>query len=57
ANNGDEKLNKNIDSKIIKESIDKKDQDFLEELERLKRQEKEATDAAETLRVTFAQIT
>nr|GEU61087.1 putative zinc finger, CCHC-type [Tanacetum cinerariifolium] len=33
------------------------DQAFLEELERLKRQEKEANDAVETLRKTFAQST
>nr|GEV53183.1 reverse transcriptase domain-containing protein [Tanacetum cinerariifolium] len=55
--NGDEKLIENIDSKTNEESVDKEDQAFLEELKRLKRQEKEATDAAETLRKTFAQST
>ncbi|GKG49213.1 hypothetical protein Tco_0515665, partial [Tanacetum coccineum] len=35
----------------------KEDQAFLEELERLKRQEKEANDAAEALRKDFAQDT
>nr|GFB70121.1 ribonuclease H-like domain-containing protein [Tanacetum cinerariifolium] len=38
-------------------AVDKENQAFLEELERLKRQEKEATDTAETLRKTFAQST
>nr|GEU31368.1 retrovirus-related Pol polyprotein from transposon TNT 1-94 [Tanacetum cinerariifolium] len=37
------------------EPVDLKDQAFLEEVEQLKRQEKEANDAAETLRKTFAQ--
>nr|GEU39855.1 ketol-acid reductoisomerase, chloroplastic [Tanacetum cinerariifolium] len=44
-------------SKTNEEPVDQEDQTFLEELERLKRQEKEATDAAETLRKTFAQST
>nr|GFA41996.1 retrovirus-related Pol polyprotein from transposon TNT 1-94 [Tanacetum cinerariifolium] len=57
AKNGDEKLNKDTDSKINKDPIDQKDQDFLEELERLKRQEKEANDVTKTLRKTFAQST
>nr|GEW07912.1 hypothetical protein [Tanacetum cinerariifolium] len=35
--------------------VDQEDQALLEELERLKRQEKEANDAAKTLRKTFAQ--
>nr|GEZ92731.1 xylulose kinase-1 [Tanacetum cinerariifolium] len=55
AKNGDEKLNEDTDSKTNKEPIDQEDQAFLEELERLKRQEKEANDAAETLKKTFAQ--
>ncbi|GKB85488.1 retrovirus-related pol polyprotein from transposon TNT 1-94 [Tanacetum coccineum] len=38
-------------------SIDKEDQVFLDELERLKRQEKDANDAAEALRKEFAQET
>ncbi|GJT30395.1 putative ribonuclease H-like domain-containing protein [Tanacetum coccineum] len=37
--------------------IDKEDQVFLDELERLKRQEKDANDAAEALRKEFAQET
>nr|GEY54603.1 hypothetical protein [Tanacetum cinerariifolium] len=57
ATNGDEKLNENTDLKTNEESVDKEDQAFLEELERLTRQEKEAIDAAETLRKMFAQST
>nr|GFA11476.1 ribonuclease H-like domain-containing protein [Tanacetum cinerariifolium] len=57
AKNGDEKLNENTNSKTNEESVDKEDKAFLKELERLKRQEKEATDAAETLRKTSAQST
>ncbi|GJT55576.1 retrovirus-related pol polyprotein from transposon TNT 1-94 [Tanacetum coccineum] len=38
-------------------AVDQEDQAFLEELERLKRQEKEANDAAEALRKEFAQDT
>nr|GEV19232.1 hypothetical protein [Tanacetum cinerariifolium] len=56
ANNGDEKLNEDIGSKTNKEPVDQEDQAFLEELESLKQQAKEADDAAETLRKTFAQI-
>nr|GEY37274.1 hypothetical protein [Tanacetum cinerariifolium] len=55
--NGDAKLNEKTNSKINEESIDKKDQAFLEELERIKSQDKEATDAVETLRKMFAQST
>nr|GEV65108.1 hypothetical protein [Tanacetum cinerariifolium] len=55
AKNGDEKLNEDTDSKTNEEPVDQEDQAFLEELERLKRQEKEANDAAETLRKMFAQ--
>nr|GEW96982.1 hypothetical protein [Tanacetum cinerariifolium] len=55
--NGDENLNANTDSKTNEESVDKEDQAFLEELERLKRQEKKAIDATETFRKTFAQST
>nr|GEX19546.1 ribonuclease H-like domain-containing protein [Tanacetum cinerariifolium] len=57
AKNGDEKLNKDNVSKTNAEPVDQEDQAFLEELERLKRQEKVATDAAKTLRKTFAQST
>nr|GEV13368.1 putative ribonuclease H-like domain-containing protein [Tanacetum cinerariifolium] len=51
-----EKLNKDTGSKTNNEPI-QKDQAFLEELKRLKRQEKEVDDVAETLRKTFAQST
>ncbi|GJY53321.1 hypothetical protein Tco_0444985 [Tanacetum coccineum] len=37
--------------------VDKEDQVFLDELERLKRQEQDANDAAEALRKEFAQET
>nr|GEZ04619.1 hypothetical protein [Tanacetum cinerariifolium] len=57
AKNRDEKLNEDTDSKTNEEPVDQEDQAFLEELERLKRQEKEANDAAKTLRKTFAQST
>nr|GEX06397.1 hypothetical protein [Tanacetum cinerariifolium] len=57
AKNGDEKLNEDTDSKTTEEPVDQKDQAFLEELERLQRQEKEANDADKTLRKTFSQST
>nr|GEW38282.1 retrotransposon-related protein [Tanacetum cinerariifolium] len=57
AMNGDQKLNGDIGSTINKEPVDQDDQAFLEELKRLQRQAKEADDAAETLRKTFAQGT
>nr|GEV04692.1 hypothetical protein [Tanacetum cinerariifolium] len=57
AKNGDEKLNKDIDSKTNEEPVDQEDQAFLKELKRIKRQEKKANDAADTLRKTFAQST
>nr|GEV74480.1 ribonuclease H-like domain-containing protein [Tanacetum cinerariifolium] len=57
ANNGDEKLIEDTGSKKNDESVDQEDQAFLKELARLKRQEKEADDAAETLRKTFAKST
>nr|GFD54608.1 hypothetical protein [Tanacetum cinerariifolium] len=57
AKNGDENFNKDNDSKINKEPVDKEDQAFLEEFKRLRRQEKEANDVAKTLRKTFAQST
>nr|GEY16449.1 hypothetical protein [Tanacetum cinerariifolium] len=55
--NGYEKLNGDIGSKINEEPVDQEDQAFLEEIERLKKQEKKADDAAKTLRKTFAKST
>ncbi|GJZ57633.1 putative ribonuclease H-like domain-containing protein [Tanacetum coccineum] len=52
-----EKPNKNTDLKTNAKPVDQEDQAFLDELERLKRQEKEANDAAEALRKEFAQDT
>ncbi|GJU66773.1 putative ribonuclease H-like domain-containing protein [Tanacetum coccineum] len=46
AKNGDEKPNGDTGPKIHEEQKDQEDQAFLEELERLKRQEKEANDVA-----------
>ncbi|GJX46413.1 ribonuclease H-like domain-containing protein [Tanacetum coccineum] len=43
--------------KTDEKPVDKEDQVFLDELERLKRQEKDANDAAEALRKEFAQQT
>ncbi|GJR33876.1 putative ribonuclease H-like domain-containing protein [Tanacetum coccineum] len=57
AKNEGEKPNKNTGLKTNEEPVDQEDQAFLEELERLKRQEKEANDAAEALRKEFAQDT
>nr|GEV65410.1 uncharacterized mitochondrial protein AtMg00810-like [Tanacetum cinerariifolium] len=57
ANNGDEKLNEDTDSKTNEKSVDQEDQAFLEVHERLKRQEKEANDATKTIRKKFAQST
>nr|GEV03451.1 putative ribonuclease H-like domain-containing protein [Tanacetum cinerariifolium] len=51
------KANKTAGSKETNNSVDTEDQAFLEEFERLKRQEKEANDASETLRKTFSQNT
>ncbi|GJX44885.1 ribonuclease H-like domain-containing protein [Tanacetum coccineum] len=45
------------DLKTDEKPVDKEDQVFLDELERLKRQEKDANDAAESLRKEFAQET
>ncbi|GJU17509.1 hypothetical protein Tco_1145475 [Tanacetum coccineum] len=53
ANNASEEPTKHPDLK----PVDKEDQVFLEELERLKRQEQDANDAAEALRKEFAQET
>ncbi|GJW28811.1 retrovirus-related pol polyprotein from transposon TNT 1-94 [Tanacetum coccineum] len=49
--------NKHPDLKTDEKPVDKEDQVFLDELERLKRQEKDANDAAEALRKEFAQET
>ncbi|GKF75418.1 hypothetical protein Tco_0224862, partial [Tanacetum coccineum] len=49
--------NKHPDLKTDEKPVDKEDQVFLDELERLKRQEKDAIDAAEALRKEFAQET
>ncbi|GJV88317.1 putative ribonuclease H-like domain-containing protein, partial [Tanacetum coccineum] len=53
AKNAGEEPNKHPDLK----PVDKEDQVFLDELERLKRQEQDAYDAAEALRKEFAQDT
>ncbi|GKE35077.1 putative ribonuclease H-like domain-containing protein, partial [Tanacetum coccineum] len=53
AKDAGEAPNKHPDEK----QVDKEDQVFLDELERLKRQEKDANDAAEALRKEFAQET
>ncbi|GJZ70622.1 putative ribonuclease H-like domain-containing protein [Tanacetum coccineum] len=55
--NGGEKPKKDIGSKSNEKPVDQKEQAFLEELERLKRQKKEADDAAKALRKEFAQGT
>ncbi|GJU60310.1 hypothetical protein Tco_1238076 [Tanacetum coccineum] len=57
AKNEGEKPNKNTSLKTNEEPVDQEDQAFLEELERLKRQEKKANDAAEALRKEFTQDT
>ncbi|GJS28684.1 ribonuclease H-like domain-containing protein [Tanacetum coccineum] len=57
AKNKGEKPTNNIDLKTNEKPVDQEDQAFLDELERLKRQEKEANDAAEALRKKFAQDT
>ncbi|GJY09550.1 putative ribonuclease H-like domain-containing protein [Tanacetum coccineum] len=49
--------NKHPNLKTDENPVDKEDQVFLDELERLKRQEKDANDAAEALRKEFAQET
>ncbi|GKF05930.1 hypothetical protein Tco_0036598, partial [Tanacetum coccineum] len=49
--------NTHPDLKTDEKPVDKEDQVFLDELERLKRQEKDANDAAEALRKEFAQET
>ncbi|GJZ06724.1 putative reverse transcriptase domain-containing protein, partial [Tanacetum coccineum] len=49
--------NKHPDLQIDEKPVDKEDQVFLDELERLKRQEQDANNAAEALRKEFAQET
>ncbi|GJX15518.1 putative ribonuclease H-like domain-containing protein [Tanacetum coccineum] len=50
AKNTGEEPNKNPDLKTDEKPVDKEDQVFLDELERLKRQEQDANDAAKALR-------
>ncbi|GKA93393.1 putative ribonuclease H-like domain-containing protein, partial [Tanacetum coccineum] len=57
AKNAGEEPNKNPDLKTDEKPVDKEDQVFLDELERLKRQEQDANDAAEALRKEFAKDT
>ncbi|GJY00363.1 putative ribonuclease H-like domain-containing protein [Tanacetum coccineum] len=57
AKNESEKHTKDTGLKINEEPVDQEDQAFLEELERLKRQEKEANDATVVLRKEFVQST
>ncbi|GJR75131.1 putative ribonuclease H-like domain-containing protein [Tanacetum coccineum] len=57
AKNGDENPNGDTSPKTNEEPKDQEDQAFLEKLERLKRQEKEANDAAKAFRKEFAQCT
>ncbi|GKA10630.1 ribonuclease H-like domain-containing protein [Tanacetum coccineum] len=57
AKNGGEKPKKDTSSKSNEKPVGQEEQAFLEELERLKQQEKEANDEAEALRKEFAQGT
>ncbi|GJY31167.1 putative ribonuclease H-like domain-containing protein [Tanacetum coccineum] len=57
AKDAGEAPNNHPDLKTDDKPVDKKDQVFLDELERLKRQEKDANDAAKALRKEFAQET
>ncbi|GJZ82184.1 putative ribonuclease H-like domain-containing protein [Tanacetum coccineum] len=57
AKNAGEEPNKNPNLKTDEKPVDKEDQVFLDELERLKRQEQDANDAAEALRKEFAKDT
>ncbi|GJU65593.1 hypothetical protein Tco_1247428 [Tanacetum coccineum] len=57
AEDAGEAPHKHPDLKTDEKPVDKEDQVFLDELERLKRQEKDANDAAEALRKEFAQET
>ncbi|GJV63161.1 putative ribonuclease H-like domain-containing protein [Tanacetum coccineum] len=57
SKNEGKKPKKDTGTKSNEKPVDQEEQAFLEELERLKRQEKEADDAAEALRKEFAQGT
>ncbi|GJX38263.1 ribonuclease H-like domain-containing protein [Tanacetum coccineum] len=57
AKDAGEVPDKHPDLKIDEKPVDKEDQVFLDELKRLKKQENEANDAAEALRMEFAQET
>ncbi|GJR27051.1 putative ribonuclease H-like domain-containing protein [Tanacetum coccineum] len=57
AKNTGEEPYKHPNLKTDEKPVDKEDQVFLDELERLKRQEQDANDAAEALRKEFAQDT
>ncbi|GKF39005.1 hypothetical protein Tco_0119066, partial [Tanacetum coccineum] len=57
AKDAGEAPNKHTDLKTDEKPVDKEDQVFLDKLERLKRQEKDAIDAAEALRKEFTQET
>ncbi|GJX82592.1 putative ribonuclease H-like domain-containing protein [Tanacetum coccineum] len=57
AKDAGEAPNKRPDLKTDEKLVDKEDQVFLDELERLKRQEKDANDAVEALRKEFARET
>ncbi|GJT21457.1 putative ribonuclease H-like domain-containing protein [Tanacetum coccineum] len=57
VNNGDEKPNGDTGPKNNEEPKDQEDLAFLDDLERLKRQENEANDAAKDFRKEFAQCT
>ncbi|GJU45179.1 putative ribonuclease H-like domain-containing protein [Tanacetum coccineum] len=57
AKDAGETPNKHPDLKIDEKLVAKEDQVFLDELERLKRQEKDANDAVEALRKEFAKET
>ncbi|GJY56172.1 putative ribonuclease H-like domain-containing protein, partial [Tanacetum coccineum] len=57
AKNGDVKPNEDTGPKTNTEPTNQEDQAFLEELERLKRQEKKTNDVAEAFRKEFAQCT
>nr|GEY03514.1 hypothetical protein [Tanacetum cinerariifolium] len=56
ATNGGENPKKDIGLKLNEKPVDWEEQPFLEELERLKRQEKEANDEAKALRKESAQV-
>ncbi|GJX14046.1 putative ribonuclease H-like domain-containing protein [Tanacetum coccineum] len=57
AKDADEAPNKHPDLKTDEKPVEKEDQVFLDELERLKRQEQDANDAAKALKKEFAQQT